>query len=67
MKFKLKSHRGAAKRFRRRKSAANPYKCRSAHRNHILTKKSTKRKRHLRKDPKLAAADVAIVRKLVEV
>lgn len=42
---KLKSNRGAAKRFRK---TAGGYKCRSAYRNHILTKKSTKRKRHLR-------------------
>lgn len=42
---KLKSNRGAAKRFRK---TANGYKCRSANRNHILTKKSTGRKRRLR-------------------
>ena len=43
---KLKSHRGAAKRFR--KTASGKIKCRRAYRNHILTKKSTKQKRHLR-------------------
>jgi large subunit ribosomal protein L35 len=43
---KLKSNRGAAKRFRR--TASGGFKCRSANRNHNLTKKSTKRKRHLR-------------------
>lgn len=42
---KLKSNRGAAKRFR---ATANGFKCKSAYRNHILTKKTTKRKRHLR-------------------
>ena len=42
---KLKTHRGAAKRFRR---TANGLKRRRAYRNHILTKKSTKQKRHLR-------------------
>lgn len=42
---KLKSNRGAAKRFRK---TASGYKCKSAFRNHILTKKTTKRKRHLR-------------------
>lgn len=42
---KLKSNRGAAKRFRK---TATGFKCRSAYRNHILTKKTTKRKRHLR-------------------
>jgi len=43
---KLKSNRGAAKRFRA--TGNGGFKCRSANRNHILTKKKTKRKRHLR-------------------
>lgn len=43
---KLKVHRGAAKRFRR--TASGLIKRRGADRNHILTKKSTKRKRQLR-------------------
>lgn len=42
---KLKSKRGAVKRFR--KTAFGKYKHRSALRNHILTKKSPKRKLHL--------------------
>jgi large subunit ribosomal protein L35 len=42
---KLKSNRGAAKRFRK---TATGYKCKSVNRNHILTKKTTKRKRRLR-------------------
>ena len=41
---KLKTNRGAAKRFK--KTASGGYKYRQANRNHILTKKSTKRKRH---------------------
>lgn len=46
---KLKSNRGAAKRFRPiGKGKKGGFKCRSANRNHILTKKPTKRKRHLR-------------------
>ncbi|MBA4696338.1 MAG: 50S ribosomal protein L35 [Legionella sp.] len=43
---KLKSHRGAQKRFR--KTPGGSIKCRAAYRNHILTKKSTKQKRQLR-------------------
>ncbi|MCE3043603.1 MULTISPECIES: 50S ribosomal protein L35 [Legionella] len=43
---KLKSHRGASKRFR--KTAGGSIKRRRAYRNHILTKKSPKQKRHLR-------------------
>jgi large subunit ribosomal protein L35 len=43
---KLKSHRGACKRFR--KTASGAIKRRGAYRNHILTKKSPKAKRQLR-------------------
>ena len=44
---KLKSHKGAAKRF---KQTAGGFKVRAANRNHILTKRNTKNKRHLRVD-----------------
>lgn len=43
---KMKSNRGAAKRFSRTSSGA--FRHRQSHRNHILTKKSSKRKRQLR-------------------
>jgi large subunit ribosomal protein L35 len=43
---KMKSHRGACKRFR--KTGSGGIKRRGAFRNHILTKKSTKSKRQLR-------------------
>jgi large subunit ribosomal protein L35 len=46
---KIKTNRGAAKRLKR---TATGVKCNSSHRRHILTKKSTKRKRQLRA-PKL--------------
>lgn len=42
---KLKTNRGAVKRFRK---TANHFKCKQSHHNHILTKKTTKRKRQLR-------------------
>jgi len=42
---KIKSNRGAAKRFR---ATASGYKCKSAKSRHILTKKPTKLKRHIR-------------------
>lgn len=45
---KLKSHRGACKRFR--KMASGRVKRRGANRNHILTKHTTKRKRSARVD-----------------
>jgi large subunit ribosomal protein L35 len=51
---KLKSIRGAAKRF---KATANGFKHRGTSRNHILTKKSTKRKRHLRGTLSVAKVD----------
>ncbi|MBK8454838.1 MAG: 50S ribosomal protein L35 [Thiofilum sp.] len=43
---KMKSHSGASKRFR--KSANGTFKRKQSHMRHILTKKSTKRKRQLR-------------------
>jgi large subunit ribosomal protein L35 len=43
---KLKTNRAAAKRFK--KTASGHFKHRCAFRNHILTKKSAKRKRQLR-------------------
>lgn len=49
---KMKTHRGAAKRFKLTKSGRVKY--RKGNRSHILTKKSSKRKRHLRKDGYLA-------------
>lgn len=53
--IKQKTHKGAAKRFKR--TASGGYKHRQAHRNHILTKKSTKRKRHLRSNQMVKACD----------
>lgn len=44
---KMKSHSGAQKRFK--KTANGKVKRRKAGKSHILTKKTTKRKRHLRK------------------
>ena len=60
---KLKTNRGAAKRFRR--TAKGGYKRAQSHLNHILTKKSTKRKRHLRSTLRIAEADVKAVRKML--
>ena len=46
-KTKIKTHRGAAKRFNVTKNGK--VKMNKAFRRHILNKKTTKRKRHLRK------------------
>ena len=59
---KMKSQSGAAKRFR---TTAGGIKRAQSHRRHILTKKSTKRKRHLRSPTMLHAADVAVARRLL--
>lgn len=54
-KIKIKTNRGAAKRFR--VTANGSIKHRSSERNHILTKKNTKRKRKLRTPTALVSAN----------
>ncbi|TDY02716.1 50S ribosomal protein L35 [Thiohalophilus thiocyanatoxydans] len=60
---KMKTNRGTAKRFKR--TASGGFKRAQSHKNHILTKKSTKRKRHLRTIEQVADADVAMIRRLM--
>jgi large subunit ribosomal protein L35 len=60
---KLKTNRGAAKRFAR--TAGGHYKRAQSHHNHILTKKSSKRKRQLRVTTLIHAADERAVRRLL--
>lgn len=60
---KLKTNRGAAKRFKR--TARGGFKRSSSHLRHILTKKSTKRKRHLRGTDQVNKVDVAAVKQLL--
>ena len=60
---KMKTNRGAAKRFSRTGSGA--VKRGKSHRRHILTKKSTKRKRHLRSPAKVSAGDVKSIKRLM--
>ncbi|QDG49797.1 50S ribosomal protein L35 [Persicimonas caeni] len=60
---KMKTHRGAAKRFKVTKSGKVKY--RKGFRNHILTHKSSKRKRHLRKDGYLTKADAKRIKQLL--
>ncbi|MGB1238977.1 MAG: 50S ribosomal protein L35 [Pseudomonadales bacterium] len=59
---KMKSCSGAAKRF---KKTANGFKHKQAYKSHILTKKSTKRKRQLRPMLQVHAADKALVRRML--
>ncbi|HDN25617.1 MAG TPA: 50S ribosomal protein L35 [Thioploca sp.] len=60
---KMKTNRGAAKRFKR--TTGGGFKRAQSHRRHILTKKSTKRKRHLRSPIMIDKADVATVKRLL--
>jgi len=60
---KLKTNRGAAKRFK--KTGKGGFKRGQSHLNHILTKKAPKRKRHLRETLQVADADVKAVRKML--
>jgi len=60
---KIKTHRGAAKRFKLTKSGK--VKRAKAYKSHILTKKTTKRKRHLRKPGILSKADEKRIKKLI--
>jgi len=60
---KMKTNRGAAKRFRR--TAKGGFKRSQSHLNHILTKKSSKRKRHLGNTLQIADSDVKSVRRML--
>ena len=60
---KMKTNRGAAKRFR--KTASGKFKRAQSHRRHILTKKSTKRKRQLRSPETVNAADTKLIARML--
>jgi large subunit ribosomal protein L35 len=60
---KMKTNRGAAKRFSR--SGSGGFKRNQSHRRHILTKKSTKRKRHLRNPSLVASVDTRMVSRML--
>ena len=60
---KMKSHSGAAKRFK--KTASGKITRQKANKQHILTKKRTKRKRGLRQDDLIATADMQRVRRML--
>ena len=60
---KMKSNRGAAKRFRR--TGKGGFKRKQSHLNHILTKKKPKRKRQLRAPAMVAEADNKAVRRML--
>ena len=60
---KMKTHRGAAKRFSKTKSGR--VKRAKAYKSHILTKKSQKRKRNLRKTGYITAAETKNMAQLI--
>ena len=60
---KMKSHSGSAKRFT--KTGTGKLKRNQANKQHILTKKTTKRKRHLRGSEMVSDNDVPRIRRLL--
>ena len=60
---KLKTNRGTAKRFK--KTGSGGFKRGQSHLRHILTKKSSKRKRQLGSPACVHEADVAAVRRML--
>lgn len=60
---KMKTNRAAAKRFR--KTASGKFKAGHAFKSHILTKKSTKRKRGLRATNHVRAEDAGRVQRML--
>lgn len=60
---KMKTHRAAAKRFR--KTASGKLKRRRAYKSHILAKKSRKRKRRLRKATLVSGSDLKRVKRML--
>jgi large subunit ribosomal protein L35 len=60
---KIKTHSGAAKRFK--VTGTGKLKKTNAFKQHILSKKSTKRKRNMRGTELVNAADVKAVRKML--
>lgn len=60
---KLKSHRGAAKRFK--KTASGKFKRTKAFKRHILTSKPKHRKRHMRGTVVVSPADARKLRRML--
>lgn len=60
---KLKTNRGAAKRFKR--AGSGKFRRRHANANHILTKKNARRKRRLAQSADVAPQDQAAIERLI--
>lgn len=64
-KYKLKTNRGAAKRFK--VTASNKVKFRRANRSHINTKRTSKQVRESRANGVLCESDAKLVRRMLNV
>jgi large subunit ribosomal protein L35 len=62
-KMKIKSHRGAAKRFK--KTGTGKFVRAKAFKRHILTSKPTRRKRHMRGTEVVADADAPRLKRML--
>ncbi|MBN9288654.1 MAG: 50S ribosomal protein L35 [Gammaproteobacteria bacterium 39-13] len=62
-KYKLKTNRGAAKRFK--KTGTGKIRFRRANRNHIKTKQSTKRVRNARRNGVMCDSDAKLVHRML--
>ncbi len=60
---KMKTHRGAAKRFK--KTGTGKFARSRSNKQHILTKKSTRRKRRLRKDATVDPVDAKRLKEML--
>lgn len=60
---KIKTNRGAAKRFKR--NGGGDFKCGQSYKRHILTKKSSKRKRQLRRPASVHPSDMKMVARML--
>lgn len=60
---KMKTNRGAAKRFAR--TGSGKFKRAQSHARHILTKKSSKRKRQLHEPAMVSKVDTPLVRRML--
>jgi large subunit ribosomal protein L35 len=63
MSYKIKTHKGAQKRFK--KTGSGKFKRGCSHQRHILTSKSAKRKRQLDMGAMVSKADTASLRELL--
>ncbi len=61
---KMKTHRGAAKRFK--KTGTGKITRSRRNKQHILTKKTPKRKRHLRKGALVSAVDAKRIKQMIQ-